>query len=157
MAPHETRKRHKRQTNRIVLVLCSTYHEQEQQQHQQKQQGFCDWGRCNGPPTLELFCVPLNVVFSGPVPPLCDVPRSRHPDGNSDTLQDILLMTRRAKELWVITDYWLNIELNQTCMSARAVLCLCLCVCVCVWIWWLLIHSRSFVSSFDILLRVFLV
>lgn len=97
---NEDRAKQKPTRKVIKKSKVKTHHEQEQQQHQQKQQGFCDWGRCNGP-TLELFWVPPNDVLSGPVLPLCDVPRSRHPDGNSDTLQDILMITRTT-ELWVI-------------------------------------------------------
>lgn len=84
-------------THEIIIVLFDAYHEHEQQQHQQKQHGFCDC-RCNGPlTTLELFCVPLNELFSGPVLLLCVAPRSRHPDGNSDTLQDILYQMERGE------------------------------------------------------------
>lgn len=66
-----------------------SYHEHEQQQHQQKQHGFCD-GRCKGP-TFELVSGgPVNAVVNGPPCVPEPMPRSRHPAGSSDTLQDIL-------------------------------------------------------------------
>lgn len=67
-----------------------SYHEHEQQQHQQKQHGFCDVGRCRGP-TFELVSGgPVNAVVNGPPCVPEPMPRSRHPGGSSDTLQDIL-------------------------------------------------------------------
>lgn len=77
-----------KKTSNQTIKFFSTHHEHEQQQHQQKQHGFCDV-RCKGTTsTFEDSCAggPID-VFSGP---LCGVPRSRHPDGNSDTLHDIL-------------------------------------------------------------------
>lgn len=70
-----------------------TYHEHEQQQHQQKQHGFCDCGRCKGPIFALVSCVVvvvLNDVFNGAACGVELMPRSRHPVGSSDTLQDML-------------------------------------------------------------------
>lgn len=69
------------------IFLINIYHEHEQQQHQQKQQGFCD--RCNGP-TFVVSWGPLSVEFNGPLCVAVPMPRSLHPAGSSDTLQDIL-------------------------------------------------------------------
>lgn len=67
--------------------IVNIYHEHEQQQHQQKQQGFCD--RCKGP-TFVVSWGPLSVEFNGPLCVAVPMPRSLHPAGSSDTLQDIL-------------------------------------------------------------------
>lgn len=73
-----------------MTIAVNAYHEHEQQQHQQKQHGFCDVGRCKGP-TFELDSGgPVNAVVNGPPCVPEPMPRSRHPGGSSDTLQDIL-------------------------------------------------------------------
>lgn len=74
-----------------------TYQEQEQQQHQQKQQGvFCVRRTAPGgwfPLSAALLLLLLLLdCCCGPMPP-----RSRHPDGSSDTLQDILRRSRRKR------------------------------------------------------------
>lgn len=74
-----------------------TYHEQEQQQHQQTQQGlvFC----CACAAAAALFdrcavcvstCDPLSAVLREPLCTAEPMPRSLHPAGSSETLQDIL-------------------------------------------------------------------
>lgn len=75
--------------------MCYTYQEQEQQQHQQKQQGFV-FGRCAiWPPTLVTSCGPVSgplrdVFINVPLWTVEPIPRSLHPAGSSETLQDIL-------------------------------------------------------------------
>lgn len=80
-----------------IIEGSSTYQEQEQQQHQQKQQGVlcvrrtppCEWF----PLSAALLLLLLDCCAEVCCEPM---PRSRHPAGSSDTLQDILYKTNRG-------------------------------------------------------------
>lgn len=79
----------------LEVKIFLTHHEQEQQQHQQTQQGlvFCCAAvaalldRCA---VCVSTCGPLSVALREPLCTAEPIPRSLHPAGSSDTLQDIL-------------------------------------------------------------------